>query len=280
MVSEIAPIDLLLQRSGRVWRHERNGARYDRTGPILHLLLPQKNAEQINFGAIELKPSKDHKSWRGVYDRAILLRTLALLESQVAINLPADFRPLIESCYSDSQIPISSIPAEWISDAEKLRVERQSQSRDKAQIHLVPDPSIDVFSYAETKHPESEGEEGERASFFRAQTREGDDSRAVLILHSAQLQEIIQRGCKSPDYWPGKTRLRELFLQKASLPTWWLSGAKPTAGYELITEGPKWLRHHLVLPMQNSEWHGVDSKGRSFVIRDDALYGLERIQEP
>ena len=280
MLSEIAPVDLLLQRSGRLWRHDRAGTRQGRPEPVLHLLLPQLSADEIDFGSAELKPSRDHKTWRGVYDRAILLRTLALLETRKVFDLPADFRPLIEACYSTTPFPASSVPAEWMTRAQAMREERQAQSRSRALVHLVPDPSTDVFSYAETRDPETESEEGERASFFRAQTREGDDSRAALILHEPGLIAAVKRGRGEPEYWPGKTRLKDIFLQKAALPAWWLSGVQASEGYELITEVPKWVRHHAVLPMRDGEWHGVDSKGQDIVIRDDALYGLERVQEP
>ena len=268
MLSEIAPIDLLLQRSGRVWRHDRTGARHDRTGPILHVLFPA--AQEFNFGGTGR-----------VYEEEILLRTLALLQGRAVLLLPADFRPLIELCYDESALINNDIiPATLLEEAKAKRRVRQAESRSKAQIHLVPDPSADVFCYAETKHPEAEGEEGERTSFFRAQTREGNDSMAVIILHQADLQKAVRRGCDDPEYWPGKTRMRELFLQKASLPAWWFGGVEAADGYEMVTKGPKWLRHHVVLLMQNGEWHGVDKAGKSLVIRDDALFGLERVQEP
>src|SRR5206468_3996626 len=61
MISEIAPIDLLLQRSGRLHRHR------ERSYPlVLRLLLPA--AGDLKFGGTER-----------VYDRYVLLRTLALV---------------------------------------------------------------------------------------------------------------------------------------------------------------------------------------------------------
>ena len=267
MFSEIAPIDLLLQRSGRLWRHDRAGARHTHTEPILHLLLPPD--QEFSFGGTGY-----------VYEQEILLRTLALLQEYSTFTLPADFRPLIEACYGSLPPSSKSIPAEIWEEAAAERRIHQAQSRSKALVHLVPDPSTDVFSYAETRDPETEGEDGERASFFRAQTREGDNSRAALILHDPTLIAAVKRGCEDPEYWPGKTRLRAMFLQKAALPTWWLFGVQAAEGYELITNVPKWVRHHTVLPLREGEWHGVDGKGRGVVIRDDALYGLERIQEP
>ncbi|HOO64710.1 MAG TPA: CRISPR-associated helicase Cas3', partial [Synergistaceae bacterium] len=85
MISEIAPIDLLLQRSGREHRHQKRSYT-----PILHILLPQLNS-------CEKEPDFGNTSY--VYAKKTLLRTLALLENHPEIHLPEDFRPLIEHCY-------------------------------------------------------------------------------------------------------------------------------------------------------------------------------------
>ena len=78
MLSQLAPVDLLLQRSGRLWRHhriERGGA----MKPVLHVLLPPEDC--LEFGASER-----------VYAREILLRTFSLLHGREAFDLPADFK--------------------------------------------------------------------------------------------------------------------------------------------------------------------------------------------
>jgi len=283
MLSEIAPIDLLLQRSGRMHRHAINNPRPTGSDTILHVLLPETNAEGIKFGGMEVQPSKDRKSWHGVYDRAALLKTLALLESRPSISLPADFRPLIEACYGDAPLQVSSIRAEWITEAEKLCDERRQGSEAKAKIHLIPCPDEEEFSYAEVRHPEAEAEEGERANYFRLSTREGDDSRAALILHDPALVANVRQGGlqdrESGQEWrPNKKLLRKLFLQKVSLPAYWLAYVTAAEGHELLTgaDVPKRLRHHVVLVMRENVWKGsqTDKEGKTTpvtIIDDDAL---------
>ena len=290
MLSEIAPIDLLLQRCGRLHRHALNNPRPTGDASILHVLLPVVEDRMIEFGGMEIK--KWGNDWRGVYDRAALLRTLALLEGKSEISLPADFRPLIEGCYDPARFPVSSIPAEWITDAEKSRAERQAQSERKAQTHLIAEPSPRVFKYAQKPEPPvTEGEDGDAARFFRAQTREGDDSRSVLILHDPKLiaavQDSSRREYESGQEWrPNKTLLRKLFLQKASLPAYWLAGVSPADGYEWLDTKtvPKRLRHHHVLIMRDDTWKGVQEKKdketgkvtyKSVTITDDDVLGLQ-----
>ena len=285
MLSEIAPIDLLLQRSGRMHRHAENTPRPTGPGSVLHVLLSPAGGEP-SFGGMEIKPNKDRTVWRGVYDRAALLRTLALLESRDAIYLPQDFRPLIEGCYGNASLPVSSVLTEWITEAEKLRGARRQGSESKAREHLIAEPHPKVFKYAQkTEQAVGEGEEGERASFFRAQTREGDDSRAAIILHDPGLVEIVREGIRKEhlprqqsgdklnhqsgdkqksgggqEWRPGKRRLKEIFLQKASLPAYWLNGTTAAEGYEMLTDVPKRLRYHVILIMQQGVWKGVQTK--------------------
>jgi len=287
MLSEIAPIDLLLQRCGRMHRHALNDPRP--TGPrsVLHTLLPEPDAEKIDFGGMEIK--KSGKDWRGVYDSAALLRTAALLEARATFHLPGDFRPLIEGCYGDAPLPVSSVREEWIVEAEKTREERRQSSEAKAQMHLIAEPSPKLFKYAQkTEQAVGEGEEGERASFFRAQTREGDDSRSVFVLHDADLVAAVHEGFRQEredgqEWRPGKKRLKKLFLQKASLPAYWLAHVTAAEGYQLLTDVPKRLRHHVILPMQQGVWKGIQTRHNEktgkvtitgVTITDDAALGL------
>ncbi len=290
MLSEIAPIDLLLQRSGRLHRHEANNPRPTGPDAVLHVLLPVLDGEKIKFGGMEIQ--KRGTDWRGVYDRAALLRTLALLEDKLEIRLPADFRPLIEGCYDPKRLPVSSFPAEWITDAEKSRTDRQAQSEQKAKTHLIAEPSPKVFKYAQKPdQPVMEGEDGEAASFFRAQTREGDDSRAVLILHDPTLIAAVRKGSRqereSGEEWRSvKHLLKRLFLQKASLPAYWLAGVSPAEGFEWLDKKtvPKRLRHHDVLIMRDEVWKGIQERKdkdtgkviyKSVTVTDDDVLGLQ-----
>lgn len=283
MLSQIAPIDLLLQRSGRLHRHQENNPRPTGLEAVLHVLMPPPS--EPDFGGMEVKRQGD--SWRGVYDRAALLRTLALLESRSEIRLPADFRPLIEGCYGNAPLPDSAIDAEWIQQAEDMRDARRAGSERNAKTHLIPDPDPRVFKYAQGQEAADEGEEGERASFFRAQTREGNDSRAALILHDPTLIAAVRRGVEQErqpngEWRPGRNILKALFLQKASIPSYWLSSATAAEGYEMLTDVPKRLRRHVILVMQGGRWEGaqkrVDEKGKEIAthvtITDDPVLGL------
>jgi CRISPR-associated endonuclease/helicase Cas3 len=89
LVSRFAPTDMLLQRMGRLWRHEN-------TRPALAkreawLLVPELNA------AIENKDLFGDSAF--VYAPYVLCRSLAVWHERRNVSLPLDIRVLIEATY-------------------------------------------------------------------------------------------------------------------------------------------------------------------------------------
>lgn len=274
LFTDLAPIDLLLQRSGRMYRHAPN-PRYGRTGPQLHLLLPGA-ADPLHFGAIELREGREG-SWHGVYDRATLLRTLAVLHRS-EIVLPQDFRALIEGAYGDGAVPDAGLQAACV-EAEQTRVRRQQQFEHKARTHLIKEPSPRVFQYAEDPEIAEEAEEGDTKSYFRAQTRLGDDTRAALVLTDEKLIERYENACQqtweNKRYQPPRALLEALFWQKANLPAYWLA-AEPRDRASPFLQGqevPTWVRGHAVIFAPDGRWAGTLS-GKPVELRVDDTLGL------
>ncbi|CNV16287.1 crispr-associated helicase Cas3 [Salmonella enterica subsp. enterica serovar Bovismorbificans] len=102
MITDLAPIDLLIQRAGRLQRHIRDahGQRKstlpdERQPPILHILAPhwQEQAEESWLG-------QELKGTGFVYtDHACLWRTQALLRQHGEIRMPDNARALVDGVY-------------------------------------------------------------------------------------------------------------------------------------------------------------------------------------
>jgi CRISPR-associated endonuclease/helicase Cas3 len=259
MISQIAPVDLLLQRAGRLWRHDR-GRRPTGDAPALHVLLPAEGS--LDFGPTDR-----------VYDlRAPLLRTLALLQGREEFHLPADFRPLVEGCYGDLPVPDGTVPAAALAEAEQWRRDKLAEARAKAREHLIPEPNREEFALAHMPEaPVMEDEDGSRRDYFHAQTRlGGEQTSPALVLHDPDLVELAR--AEAP---PDREAIRRLFLQKVSLPAWWLKGLSPVQGFEQWFPGPEWLSGHIVIPMRQGKWQGRDSKGKLVTIADDPVLGMD-----
>ncbi|MGP9663105.1 CRISPR-associated helicase Cas3' [Halomonas sp. AOP22-C1-8] len=94
MVSDIAPIDLLIQRAGRLQRHQRG----ERPAPVLQVLAP---AWSDIPGADWL--SQAHRGTQAVYkDTSLIWLTQRVLLEQGAITMPGEARTLIEGVYAAS----------------------------------------------------------------------------------------------------------------------------------------------------------------------------------
>jgi len=281
MLTDLAPIDLLLQRIGRLHRHAMN-IRYRHTNPTLYVLLPSTR-QPYDFGRIELKRGRDG-TWRGVYDRAVLLKTLAVLEAGKPFSLPDDFRNLIESVYGDSAPNAGPSLLKAIEEANRAWKQRVDESCDEAKTHLVPVPNPEVFAYAQMKGAVDEAEEGDRASYFRAQTRLGNDTRAALVLTEENLINAFHNACnktrrmarEGERYHPPKAFLQKLFWQKANVPAYWLHATAREGFQDFVTggEAPAWLRRHTVILAPNGEWRGNDHSGKPVTLRADPTLGL------
>lgn len=135
MVSALAPVDLLIQRVGRLHRHQSNENPPIRppelTEPQLILLLPDQQSGLPSF-------TKD----RSIYAPYILQRTWFTLRDLTSLSLPAQSDELIGNVYSEEFI--EKIPADlWQSMQENLRkmLDKEDEESLKAVNQLVQRPN-------------------------------------------------------------------------------------------------------------------------------------------
>ncbi len=102
MISDLAPVDLLIQRAGRLHRHERG----QRESPVFYIHIPPDTDYPTADWYAESFP---HARW--VYrDTAILWRTKEILKQHRRFNMPEDTRYLIESVYGeDSELDVPQV---------------------------------------------------------------------------------------------------------------------------------------------------------------------------
>ncbi len=172
MISELAPIDLLIQRMGRLHRHT------DRVRPSAF----PKPALTLIVGH---NPPGCH-----IYPNILALRTLQVLEQKHNIQTPTEIRPLIESVYTEPvELPAQAFHLtlqdvnlefsedqveEWNQDEYKTRKHMESQAKKV----IIPTPWEDKPIYPDT----FEDEEADQ-KYIRALTRLGEETISVLILY-------------------------------------------------------------------------------------------------
>ncbi|MEV0760401.1 CRISPR-associated helicase Cas3' [Nocardia sp. NPDC050435] len=135
LISDLAPVDLLLQRIGRLHRHAR-AVRPDR------LSRPRCLVRGMDWRAAPPVPVSGSVA---VYGESRLLRAAAVLfsTSETVVNVPADIPGLVEGAYAE----VVDVPAAW-SDAFGAAEQRWRQflhdQRDRAQAYLLASPISEI----------------------------------------------------------------------------------------------------------------------------------------
>ena len=132
MATELAPIDLMLQRAGRLHRHERAQRLPGLHKPTLWMcLLPLGNGGAPDFGR--------HKF---VYDEHVLLRSWLAVKDRKQIAIPAELEGLIEFVYdAERECPQESLANLWTGD-ERPPLKRLDEKEAKAKRNRILPPRL------------------------------------------------------------------------------------------------------------------------------------------
>ena len=172
MVTDLAPIDLILQRSGRLWRHQRSRPE-GLEGPRLWLLMPSTDDQGV--------PQFDSGS-AFVYDEHTLLRTWLTVKDRQTLRIPADMDVLIEAVYRPEEAPddmAAPLQAYWQQTSRRLHEQIDKEKHAAIDRHIPPiDEELITMPMKELTE---DGEELHPA--YQAMTRLGGISVTVVCLY-------------------------------------------------------------------------------------------------
>ncbi|MFC1596570.1 CRISPR-associated helicase Cas3' [Planctomycetota bacterium] len=110
LVTELAPTDMLLQRIGRLWRHERER----RPLPSPRLIILEEPASLDDFCRMDETTILDTLGGKAfVYAPYVLLRSFEVWKGSQHVELPAQIRALIEATYAERDEDPASWRALW-----------------------------------------------------------------------------------------------------------------------------------------------------------------------
>jgi len=157
LITELAPTDMLFQRMGRLWRHERD--KRPVSAPECWILREVHTLEEMK-GMKETAITEGFSAKAHVYDPYVLLRSLLVWSdlSGRTVSLPNDIRLLLENTYND----LDSEPSTWISLRNKIEGNRYAERMQAEMNTILFNPAL----------PDDEGK----------QTRKNDFPKVSLIL--------------------------------------------------------------------------------------------------
>jgi len=181
LVTDLCPVDLLLQRMGRVHRHLRGEGQSERPPRL-------RTARCLVTGADwDAVPVEPVSGSRRVYRSYALLRSAAVLEPYFSgtadtgnvVRLPEDISPLVQKAYGDDPVG----PNEWQAAMDRARQEHdlhQETRRQKAKAFLLDKAAKNgrpLIGWVDAGVGDADDT---RAG--RAQVRDGQESLEVLVV--------------------------------------------------------------------------------------------------
>lgn len=178
MVTDLAPVDLVLQRIGRLHRHPRGVSQEQRPAPV-------RNAVCVLAGVDDWRDGGPVQSVAGstaVYGSALLARSAWVLGRIVAaggsISIPDDVPRLVRHALAEPAPP--DLADDWqeaVAAADADAAYEHEQRRTNAGAFLLGEPPADsIVGWTEGSAGEADGARGQ------AQVRDGEDSLEVIVL--------------------------------------------------------------------------------------------------
>ncbi|MBI3978205.1 MAG: CRISPR-associated helicase Cas3' [Chloroflexi bacterium] len=194
MVTDLAPVDLVLQRLGRLHRHDRraHGHRPARLAePQLWILRPETlDGDVPGFG----------RGSEAVYDPHVLLRSWLVLKGRQIVELPKDVEPLVEAVYDDAQsCPADLSPAlqaRWRETRQWLDQDTTREKREALKRWLQP-----PWFRGELADLTADARAEDAPDFHvehQALTRLAEPSVSVVFLHGTPEHPSLDAGGREP----------------------------------------------------------------------------------
>jgi CRISPR-associated endonuclease/helicase Cas3 len=174
LITDIAPMDLVIQRVGRLYRHERSAR-------------PAKlsTAKCFITGVEDVAECKFTKLIEKIYNRYLLLNTLLLLPvAPDSVKLPDSISPLVQAAYAEGGVAVPNDKTAMYSEAKAEYTQMIEKKEKKARNFRISSPNIGSSESLIEWLDLTKGDKDERKA--EASVRDTSDSIEVIVVQKKQ----------------------------------------------------------------------------------------------
>ena len=173
LITELAPMDLILQRMGREHRHKNNKRPAHLETPKVYVL----NSTEYDFD----------KGSTYVYDEYLLFRTEYFLPQK--INLPNDISHLVQLIYSEKELTLDNKIVEIYNEYKRKYKTNKANKEASAKNYMLDKPKItkisedkNITDWLDNKNNVAEASDAKAS----AQVRDSDESIEIIALKKCE----------------------------------------------------------------------------------------------
>jgi CRISPR-associated endonuclease/helicase Cas3 len=224
LITDLAPTDMLLQRIGRLWRHDRGTRPYPQ--PEVWIQMPHSDDASLREASEKELRQALGKSAR-VYAPYILLRSLQQWRGRATITLPGDVRAILEATYG---APTAAEPPAWQELREQLEQQKDRMSRQALNATTVWNtPAL----------PDEECVQTRFSTYPMAQLLLANEI-TVLDSHAARLCLLDGETVTPHDRDASFEAAKAIYRNLVRVPHWAVAAA--------LAKPPGWLANHVAQP--------------------------------
>jgi CRISPR-associated endonuclease/helicase Cas3 len=261
MVTDMAPVDLILQRAGRLHRHSRPDRPENLRRPNLWICAPETDKDGV--------PTFDNGT-EAVYDRYVLLRSWLAIYKQQTIGIPEDVEDIIEYVYdlTISCIEITESLQNALSKAQRELLDSKEHAKAEGRQRLIKPTAYSGEIWRHTQNCLEE-DSPELHQAHQALTRMSGPSISIVCLNREEWDKI-----KSRKSLLDVAVVRSLLERAVSLAHSGLVRKLQELQVPLVFKKNALLRHYRILEFEDDE---VEIGG--YRLRLDRELGI-RISKP
>lgn len=239
MVSDLAPIDLLIQRIGRMHRHARAARPPLHVNPVVYVagLTPKDEPPDVKSVYFDK-----------VYEAHVLYLTWLTLADRQEITIPSEIETLVEEVYGEGRdLQTSDEIKELIAEALAKKKQGESEQASAAGSPLVSIRSPSLFATSDGVHRAVLNEDDDDPAVhdqLRPTTRLGRQRVVVIPLHKSGKRIFLEPELRTPvslEDEPTWDLAKQVYLRHIKLSQW-----EVIREYVARGQTPAWRKHPLL----------------------------------